>query len=81
MINNTNNLNEGYNDAILCQNTTDYFCDNGNHTQKDDINHELIINCRYYLEGIALTPISVFGMLGRPTFKLFSNIFQDNINV
>ena len=67
MMNVTNNSNESYNNFISCQNNTDYACNNVSRIQDTVINDELIHNCRYYLEGMALTPISVFGMLGRYT--------------
>ena len=36
-----------------------------NHTHDTELDVELVTKCRYYMEGIALTPISVFGMIGK----------------
>ena len=36
-----------------------------NHTNDTELDEELVMDCRYYMEGIALTPISVFGMIGK----------------
>ena len=63
MSNDTNFFIEDYGTSLMCENEID--CDNRSHPQGNDIDFELITNCRYYLEGIALTPISVFGILGR----------------
>ena len=54
----------GFYDEVLC--------DNGNLTtiQEDDIDYDLIDNCKFYLEGIALTPISIVGILGKSRFEL-----------
>ena len=71
MINDTIIVDDDYSDAIMCVNESSLPCHNGNHTHELDYNEELIINCRYYLEGIALTPISVFGMLGETSLNIF----------
>ena len=53
----------GFYDEVLC--------DNGNLTtiQEDDIDYDLIDNCKFYLEGIALTPISIVGILGKSRYE------------
>ena len=71
MLNDTINVADGFGDVIMCVNETSIPCNNRNHTHEPDFNEELIINCRYYLEGIALTPISVFGMLGETSLNIF----------
>ena len=71
MLNDTINVGDGYSDAIICVNETSIPCHNRNLTHELVYNEELIINCRYYLEGIALTPISVFGMLGETSLNIF----------
>ena len=78
MLNDTINVVDGYSDSIMCENETSVRCNISNHTD-DDFNEELIINCRYYLEGIALTPISVFGMLGEPSLTVNSEHQRRNL--
>ena len=65
MYNETFYIDYDYSDAINCENGTDYFCNNRSHTQENGYNEVLINSCRYYIEGITLTPISVVGMLGK----------------
>ena len=36
-----------------------------NHTHDTELDVELVTKCRYYMQGIALPPISVFGMIGK----------------
>ena len=73
MFNDAINVDDIFDGAVLCINgTTTTLCNNTTtHTQGMEFNEELIVNCRYYLEGIALTPISVFGMLGMSCLKAF----------
>ena len=73
MSNDAINADDIFDGAKLCINgTTITLCNNTTtHTQGMEFNDELIVNCRYYLEGIALTPISVFGMLGMSYLKTF----------
>ena len=63
MFNDTINSTEIFERSMPCENGT--ICGNKSDGLGNDIDFELIENCRYYLEGIALTPISVFGILGR----------------
>ena len=71
MFNDAINADDMYSGFVLCFDRTSNRCNNTTiHTQGADFDYELIMNCRYYLEGIALTPISVFGMLGK--FMCFS---------
>ena len=63
MFNHTINSSESFDGPMPCENGT--ICGNKSGALGNDIDFELIANCRYYLEGIALTPISVFGILGR----------------
>ena len=73
MSNDAINADDIFDGAVLCINgTSTTLCNNTTaHTQGMEFNEELIINCRYYLEGIALTPISVFGILGKSNLKAF----------
>ena len=73
MSNDAINADGIFDGAVLCINgTSTTLCNNTTaHTQGMEFNEELIINCRYYLEGIALTPISVFGILGKSNLKAF----------
>ena len=52
-------------------NGTEFLYINRNLTYEHDINHDLINNCRYYMEGIALTPISIIGMIGKFSIDYF----------
>ena len=78
MYNDSINTQDGYYNATQCENVTDYLCNNRSHTQENEFNEELINNCRYYIEGIALTPISVFGMLGKLPLNLLSKGIPKN---
>ena len=63
--------------ALLCMNRTNNPCNNTtilmHETHYDE---ELIATCGYYLEGIALTPISVFGMVGKFFCSRFANFLH-----
>ena len=68
------NADDIYSGFVLCLDGTSNRCNNTtNHTKRADFDFELIMNCRYYLEGIALTPISIFGMLGKFIFFSLKN--------
>ena len=60
----------------------DAFCDNRNLAtiQENDIDYDLIDNCKFYLEGIALTPISIFGILGKSRYNCFNVYFAEKLN-
>ena len=60
----------------------DVLCDieNLTTTQEDDIHNDLIDNCKFYLEGIALTPISIFGILGKSRYNCFNVYFAEKLN-
>ena len=51
----------------------DVLCDieNLTTTQEDDIHNDLIDNCKFYLEGVALTPISIVGILGKFRYECY----------
>ena len=63
MSNDTINFIDDFDTSLMCENEMN--CENISHPHGNDIDFELITNCRYYLEGIALTPISIFGILGK----------------
>ena len=64
MFNGGINIDDIY--ALLCMNRTSNLCNNLTiYVHETHYDEELIELCGYYLEGIALTPISVFGMLGK----------------
>ena len=66
MFNDAIYVDVNHTDAVFCINGTGNLCINATiHTFEAEFDEDLIVNCRYYLEGIALTPISVFGMLGK----------------
>ena len=60
--------------ALLCMNRTSNPCNNTTiHIHETQYDEELIATCGYYLEGIALTPISIFGMVGKLLCLRFAN--------
>ena len=64
MFNGGINLDDIY--ALLCMNSTNDACNNATfHIHEAQYDEELIAKWGYYLEGLALTPISVFGMVGK----------------
>ena len=58
----------------------DVLCDieNLTTTQEDDIHNDLIDNCKFYLEGVALTPISIVGILGKFRYECCKVFFAEN---
>ena len=60
----------------------DVLCDieNLTTTQEDDIDYDLIDNCKFYLEGIALTPISIVGILGKFRYECYMVYFSEKLN-
>ena len=82
MFNDAINADDMYSGFVLCLDGTSNRCNNTTiHTQGVDFDYELIMNCRYYLEGIALTPISVFGMLGKfICFSLTNVLLYSNLH-
>ena len=56
----TNSMND------MCEDGT--ACTNRNYSATENLTGldvDLVDKCAYYMQGIALTPISVFGMLGK----------------
>ena len=72
MFNDGINIDDIY--ALLCMHRTNNSCnDTTIHIHDAQYDEELIAKCGYYLEGIALTPISVFGMVGKFFCLRFAN--------
>ena len=62
----------GFYDDVL------YDYENLTSIQADDIAYDLIDNCKFYLEGIALTPISIVGIIGKYKYEGFQVYFAEN---
>ena len=59
----------------------DVLCDieNLTTTQEDDID-DLIDSCKFYLEGVALTPISIVGILGKFRYECYKVFLGEEFN-
>ena len=72
MFNGGINIDDIY--ALLCMNRTSNLCNNLTiYVHETHYDEELIATCGYYLEGIALTPISILGMIGKFFCLRFAN--------
>ena len=72
MFNDGINVDDIY--ALLCMNRTNNLCNNTTiQTHEAQYDEELIAKWGYYLEGLAMTPISVFGMVGKFFCLRFAN--------
>ena len=80
MFNDAINVDDNYSGLVLCLDGTSNPCNNTTiYTQGAEFDDELIMTCRYYLEGIAMTPISVFGILGKFIFLSSTNLCLNHL--